>query len=183
MNEPLKIEAIRSDLQEKISQQDYAAKPKIEGVEFVDLPHFTDDGGTFIEVARLTAGQHDWVPNTGVEQVSFSEMLPGVTKAFHIHFNQEDVWFVPPSSRMLIGLHDAREHSSTSGETMRFILGGGKAKLLRIPRGVAHGVRNIDDKAGYIFYFVSQKFSPVDTDERRLPWDVLGEDFWEVTKG
>jgi dTDP-4-dehydrorhamnose 3,5-epimerase len=183
MNEPLQIASILPKYREQIVQQDYSAKDKIEGVEFIDLPHFTDDGGTFIEVARLTAGQHDWVLNTGVEQVSFSEMLPGVTKAFHIHFNQEDVWFVPPSSRMLIGLHDAREHSPTSGQTMRFILGGGKAKLVRIPRGVAHGVRNIGDTAGYIFYFVSQKFSPKDTDERRLPWDLLGEDFWEITKG
>lgn len=183
MKAALSLGDIHPNYQKKITQQDYSPKDKIDGVEFVDLPHFIDDGGTFIEVARLTEGIHDWVPGTGVEQVSFSEMLPGVTKAFHIHFNQEDVWFVPPSSRMLIGLHDAREHSPSAGVTMRFILGGGKAKLLRIPRGVAHGVRNIDDKSGYIFYFVSQKFSPKDTDERRLPWDLLGEDFWEVTKG
>lgn len=183
MKEPLKLDDIRVEYREKVSQQDYNPKDKIEGVEFIDLPHFIDDGGTFIEVARLTDGMHDWVPGTGVEQVSFSEMTPGVVKAFHIHYNQEDVWFVPPSSRMLIGLHDAREHSPTSGKTMRFVMGGGKAKLVRIPRGVAHGVRNIDDKAGYIFYFVSQKFSPVDTDERRLPWDALGADFWEIVKG
>ncbi len=183
MKKSLKLTDIAPDLQAKVSQQDYSPKTKIEGVEFFDLPHFVDDGGTFIEVARLTAGQHDWVADTGVDQVSFSEMLPGVTKAFHLHFNQEDVWFVPPSSRMLIGLHDARQSSPTKGTTMRFVAGAGKAKLIRIPRGVAHGVRNIDDKPGYIFYFVSQKFSPVDTDERRLPWDMLGTDFWEITKG
>lgn len=183
MKEPLKLTDIHPDYREKVSQQDYSPKDKIEGVDFIDLPHFVDDGGTFIEVARLTDGIHDWVPGTAVEQVSFSEMLPGVVKAFHLHFNQEDVWFVPPGSRMMIGLHDARENSSTAGNTMRFVAGAGKAKLIRIPRGVAHGVRNIDDKTGYIFYFVSQKFSPVDTDERRLPWDFLGSEFWEITKG
>ncbi len=183
MKPMLQIEDITPEFREKISRQDYSAKDKIEGVEFVDLPHFTDDGGTFIEVARLTDGIHDWLPGTGVAQVSFSEMLPGVIKAFHVHFNQEDVWFIPPSCRMLIGLHDLRSSSATTGKSMRFVMGGGKAKLVRIPRGVAHGVRNIDEKSGTIFYFVSQQFSPKDTDERRLPWDAIGADFWEITKG
>lgn len=183
MKESLQIEDIKPDYREKVSQQDYDKKPLIEGVEFIDLPHFADDGGTFIEVARLTEGVHDWVNGVTVEQVSFSEMMPGVTKAFHIHFNQEDVWFVPPSSRMLVVLHDARNRSTTSGQTMRFIMGAGKAKLVKIPRGVAHGLRNVGENSGYVFYFVSQKFSPTDTDERRLPWDFIGSDVWEIVKG
>lgn len=179
----LQREDIAADFRDKITTQDYTPKTRIEGVEFVDIPHFTDDGGTFIEVARLTNGQHDWMHGVGVRQVSFSEMLPGVTKGFHLHFKQDDVWFIPPSSRMLVVLHDTRENSPTKGTTMRLVMGGGKAKLFRIPAGVAHGVRNIDDKTGYIFYFVSQQFDKDDPDERRLPWDVLGADIWEVTKG
>lgn len=180
---PLTPDDIATSYRDKVTTQDYTPKPKIEGVEFVDLPHFTDDGGTFIEVARLTNGEHDWVHGVEARQVSFSEMLPGVIKGFHLHFKQDDVWFIPPSSRMLVVLHDSRDASPTKGATMRFVMGGGKAKIFRIPAGVAHGVRNIDEKTGYIFYFVSQQFDIKDPDEKRLPWDVLGEEIWEVTKG
>ena len=110
-------------------------------------------------------------------------MQPGVIKAFHLHYGQEDVWFIPPSSRMLVILHDARQGMETEGVTMRLVLGAGKAKALRIPRGVAHGVRNIDHNSGFIFYLVSQQFNKDNPDEHRLPWDFLGGDIWEVTKG
>jgi dTDP-4-dehydrorhamnose 3,5-epimerase len=181
--EPLLPEDIATDYRERVETQTYAEKQKIEGVEIIDIPHFVDDGGTFIEVARLSEGIHDWIHNVPVAQVSFSEMQPEVIKAFHLHYKQEDVWFVPPSSRMLVGLHDVREDSSTKGNTLRFILGAGKAKLVKIPRGVAHGLRNIDNNRGYVFYFVSQQFDKDDPDERRLPWDMLGADFWDIAKG
>lgn len=183
MPEPLQNEDIASEYRDKVTTQSYSEKETIEGVLFIDLPHFSDDGGSFVEVARLTAGIHDWIHNIPVAQVSYAEMLPGTVKAFHLHLNQEDVWFVPPSSRMLVGLHDARETSPTKGRTMRLILGEGKAKLLLLPRGVAHGIKNIDTKPGLVFYFVSQQFSKENPDEKRLPWDMLGTEFWEASKG
>lgn len=179
----LQSDDIVEELRGQVTTQEYGAKAKIEGVEVVDLPHFVDDGGTFIEVARLTGGEHDWVHGVEARQVSFSEMLPGVIKGFHLHYKQDDVWFIPPSCRMLVVLHDARADSPSKGVTMRFVMGGGKAKIFRIPAGVAHGVRNIDEKTGYIFYFVSQQFDPKAPDEHRLPWDALGGEIWEVTKG
>ncbi len=183
MKEPLKPEAIAKEYQTKISPQDYSSKPKIEGFEIIDLPHFVDDGGTFIEIARLTNGEHDWFHGTPAAQLSFSEMLPGVVKAFHLHYGQDEVWFIPPSCRMLIGLVDLRTDSPTKGVEMRFVMGGGKAKAFHIPRGVAHGVRNIGDNTGYIIYMVSQQFNREQPDEQRLPWDLVGDEFWEVTWG
>lgn len=174
---------INQTYKDKLSTQQYGEKETIDGVELVALPHFTDDGGAFIEVARLTEGKLDWIPDAAVAQVSYSEMLPGVVKAFHLHLAQEDVWFVPPSSRMLVGLLDARAASPTSGQTMRLVLGAGKAQLIRIPVGVAHGVKNLDRKTGFVFYFVSQQFDKDQPDEQRLPWDTLGAEFWETTKG
>jgi dTDP-4-dehydrorhamnose 3,5-epimerase len=181
-DKPLSPEEIASEFRDKVTTQDYSPKPKIDGVEMIDLPHFVDDGGTFIEIARLTGGEQDWFHGTKAAQLSFSQMLPGVTKAFHMHYNQDEVWFIPPSSRMLIGLVDVRADSPTKGNQMRFVMGGGKAKAFRIPRGVAHGVRNIGDEAGSIIYMVSQQFSMDAPDERRLPWDLAGADFWEVSK-
>ncbi|MBV9851097.1 MAG: dTDP-4-dehydrorhamnose 3,5-epimerase, partial [Armatimonadetes bacterium] len=52
-----------------------------------------------------------------------------------------------------------------------------------IPRGVAHGGANVGLVPATILYYVNQRFDISDPDERRLPWDILGEDFWKVTPG
>ena len=68
---------------------------------------------------------------------------------------------------------------------MRLILGDGNSRLVRIPPGVAHGTKNLGADTGRIIYMVDVHFStnPGQCDEGRLPWDFLGEDIWEVTKG
>jgi dTDP-4-dehydrorhamnose 3,5-epimerase len=66
---------------------------------------------------------------------------------------------------------------------MRFVLGAGRARLLYTPRGVAHGCANIWNTPSTIIYFVNQQFNLEAPDERRLPYDLLGEDFWEITPG
>jgi dTDP-4-dehydrorhamnose 3,5-epimerase len=66
---------------------------------------------------------------------------------------------------------------------MRLVLGGGKAQLLYVPRGVAHGAANLWAQAASIIYFVNQQFCLEHPDEGRLPWDLLGKDIWEVAKG
>ena len=38
--------------------QDYARPPEIEGVQLVELKRFTDDGGNFTELGRLSEGVH-----------------------------------------------------------------------------------------------------------------------------
>jgi dTDP-4-dehydrorhamnose 3,5-epimerase len=110
-------------------------------------------------------------------------MLPGTIKAFHLHFNQEDVWFVMPYDRLLIGLFDARENSKTYKQSMRFVMGAGRAQILYLPRGVAHGLANIWQQPANMIYFVNQQFDANQPDEQRLPWDTLGADFWEIKKG
>ena len=101
----------------------------------------------------------------------------------HLHYNQEDVWFIMPYDRLLIGLFDARKDSPTYNQTMRFVMGAGRAQALYIPRGVAHGLANVWQQPANMIYFVNQCFDAKDPDERRLPWDILGEDFWEIKKG
>ena len=165
--------------------QDYSPQAPIGGVEVVELKRFVDDGGTFLELGRLTAGAHAALRGFEVKQVNYSEVDPGVIKAFHLHRHQTDVWFVPPGDRMLLVLLDARAGSPTENAVRRLILGDGTSRLVRIPPGVAHGVRNIAPARGRIVYFVDTHFSPdPDTsDEGRLPWDFAGVDVWEPTRG
>src|SRR5215475_8621188 len=128
--------------------QSYSPSPRIEGVEIVELKRFADDGGSMTELARLLDGRPEALAGFTVRQINYSELEPGVVKAFHVHLRQTDVWFVPPSDRVLVVLVDVRESSATRGTTMRLMLGNGSSRLLRIPPGVAHGARNLGTRSG-----------------------------------
>lgn len=163
----------------QVTTQSYTAAPTIDGVRIFDLRVFGDEGGDFCEIARLSDDRGlEGIPGFTPHQVSYSYMGPGTIKAWHLHYEQEDLWFVPPESRLLVGLLDVRRESPTYENAMRFMMGGGKAKLLLIPRGVAHGVANLSERASMMVYFTSAKFNVADPDERRLPFDLLGTDFW-----
>jgi len=165
--------------------QSYATSPRIDGVEIVELKRFADDGGSMTELARLTEGHPQALASFTVCQINYSEIEPGVIKAYHLHQRQTDVWYVPPSDRMLLVLLDVRQGSKTEGVRMRFPLGAGNSRLVRIPPGVAHGVRNLAAVPGRIIYFTDVHFSPepATCDEGRLPWDYAGADIWEVVRG
>jgi dTDP-4-dehydrorhamnose 3,5-epimerase len=184
MLEPLDKHSIGGDYAKDLSIQDYSKRPPIDGVQLIPLQLYLDDGGALAEVIRTDEnGNLLLIPEFKVRQSTFSQMLPGTIKAFHLHYNQEDVWFVMPYDRLLIGLFDARKDSPTYNKTMRFVLGGGQARILYIPRGVAHGLANIWSAPANMIYFVNQRFDAEQPDEHRLPWDALGADFWQISKG
>ena len=68
---------------------------------------------------------------------------------------------------------------------MRLIAGDGASRLVRIPPGVAHAVRNLGVTTGRSIYFTDVHFSPEPStcDEGRLPWNYAGAEVWEVTRG
>ncbi len=165
--------------------QDYTGRPRIEGVEIVELKRFNDDGGAMTELGRLDGGLHAQLPGFEVRQVNYSVVEPLAIKAFHLHRRQTDVWYVPPSDKILLVLGDVRKGSPTEGQQMRFVLGDGNSRLVRIPPGVAHGCRNLRPATpSAIVYFVDVQFSVGDDcDEGRLPWDHFGAEVWEVERG
>lgn len=184
MLKPLTKDSIGHDFAAELSVQDYSKKPAIEGVQIINLNLFVDDGGSLAEIVRFDDnGCLQIIPEFKVKQSTYSQVLPGVIKAFHLHYNQEDVWFIMPYDRLLVGLFDARKDSPTYKKTMRFVLGAGRAQALYLPRGVAHGLANVWQKPASMIYFVNQCFDPNQPDEMRLPWDTLGADFWEIRKG
>jgi dTDP-4-dehydrorhamnose 3,5-epimerase len=184
MIKPLTKNSIGQDFVNDLSVQDYSKKTTIEGIQIIQLTMFVDDGGSMAEIIRLDEnGNSQLIPDFKVRQSNFSQLMPGTIKAFHLHYNQEDLWFVMPTDRVLVGLFDARKESPTYQKTMRFVLGAGRAQALYIPRGVAHGVSNIWLQPANMIYLVNQLFNPENPDEHRLPWDVLGDDFWTIKKG
>lgn len=168
-----------------LAHQDYSPAPPIAGVDIAELRRFVDDGGAFTELGRLTGGAHGAFPGFEVRQVNYSEIDPGVIRAFHLHRRQTDVWYVPPDDKMLLVLLDVRAGSATEHARRRIVLGGGTSRLVRIPPGIAHGVRNIGAARGRIIYFVDAHFSPDpdEGDEGRLPWDFAGAGVWEIARG
>ncbi|TMQ22717.1 MAG: dTDP-4-dehydrorhamnose 3,5-epimerase [Candidatus Rokuibacteriota bacterium] len=173
------------DAKRAFQLQSYGPARTIDGVALVPLTRHADDGGSLTELARLADGRAEGLADFVVRQINFSELAPGAIKAYHLHVRQTDVWYVPPGDRMLVVLLDVRHGSSTEGARMRFILGDGASRLLRIPPGVAHGVRNVGLQAGRIVYLTDFHFSaePSSCDEGRLPWDFAGANVWEVTRG
>ena len=167
------------------SLQDYRPAPAMDGVQLIELKRFTDDGGSFMELARLQPGVAAGLPGFECRQVNYSELEPGAIKAFHVHRRQTDVWFVPPGDKMLVILLDVRAASQSRGAQRRLVLGDGASRLLLIPPGVAHGVKNLAPTRGRIIYLVDTQFcaDPDQTEEGRLPWDFAGPEIWEVTRG
>src|SRR5262249_29515943 len=153
--------------------------------EIIELKRFADDGGSMTELARLTGGAPQAFRDFEVRQINYSEGEPGATKAFHLHQRQTDVGDVPPSARTLVGLLDGRPGSNTGGPRMRLTMGAGGSRMVRIPPGVAHGVRNLAAAPGRIIYLTDVHFSPepATCDEGRLPWDYAGAEIWDVTRG
>jgi dTDP-4-dehydrorhamnose 3,5-epimerase len=176
---------LSADAKRVFSVQSYAPRPPIDGVTITELKRFHDDGGSMTELARLVNGTPEGLDGFTLRQINFSEIEPGAVKAFHLHARQTDVWFVPPSDRVLMVLADVRKGSRTEHATMRFMLGNGAPRLVRIPPGVAHGAKNLGTATGRIIYFTDLHFSPEPSqcDEGRLPWDYLGADVWDVTRG
>lgn len=166
-------------LGEKIYTQNYQKKPVIEGVKIVQLNNFVGEEGDFGEVFRLSdSGESEQFPGFRIKQISRTSTIPGSIKAWHLHFNQDEIWFVLPSSHLLVGLWDVRKTSQTPDVKMRLSLGGGKSYLVFIPRGVAHGCANFSQKTAELFYFMNGQFDESNPDEHRLPFTSAGESFW-----
>ena len=165
--------------------QDYSPKTRIEGLEIIELRRFNDDGGSMTELARLDDGMLQGAPGFKALQMNYSVMEPLAIKAFHLHERQTDVWFVPPSDKILLCVGDVRAGSPTENLVQRIVLGDGRSFLVRIPPGVAHGCKNLRPATpSAIIYFVDVQFSTDDEcDEGRLPWDHFGTELWDVERG
>lgn len=180
----LTINDIDNKFQEKIFNQDYSKKQIIDGVKVIDLKKFSGEDGIFEELFRLNEkGFLEIFPDFQLRQINRSRILPGAVKAWHLHYMQEDIWYVPPEDHMILGLWDLRKKSPTNNLKMKLIMGAHNSRLVYIPRGVAHGVVNISNKEGTVIYLVNNQFNSQNPDERRIPWDEAGADFWIPERG
>lgn len=138
------------------------------GAVWTPLETQADPRGWFAEVWR-----QDVAGLICPRQISLSKTKPNVTKAFHFHEKQEDL-FVPVSGRFRIVL--LTRQKPCSGLSIWWQEGA--EGTLRIPAGLAHGYRVEGREAGRMLYLTSETYSPAD--EGRLEWDQSVEGFpWE----
>ncbi len=161
-----------------MTKQDYGAKPKIHDVIIRDLKVNWSDDGSFTELMRFGAGANSIIDSQDQLQINLSLIQPGATKAFHRHQSQFDVWAT--WEPLLVRLYDGRLDSPTFNTSMRFVLCN---QSLYIGAGISHGCRNLNNHPIHLLYAVSQFFNPEDPDEIREPWDMIGSEDWEMSKG
>lgn len=143
----------------------------INGVSVKRLQCHKDERGSFTELIRKT---DTFFGDFG--QWSEVVMWQGVIKAWHYHQKQYDYWRISFGVVKAV-LADIRPDSSTVGEIMEYILGGGYEPIvLKIPPGVAHGLKVIQGPA-IMHYITSEVYNP--EDELRLPYDdpAIGYDW------
>lgn len=167
----------------KLYTQRYQPKTSIEGVKIVDLKTHLDEESDFGELLRLTdSGKLELFPDFSLKQINRTRLNPGSVKAWHVHFKQDELWYIFPQNSLVVGLWDIRKGSKTQDVTMRMVLGGGNSQLLMIPKGVAHGSANLTLIHVDMLYFTNQQFNSPDPDEGRISWDALGRDFWKPVR-
>jgi dTDP-4-dehydrorhamnose 3,5-epimerase len=97
--------------------QNYDKKTPIEGVKFNQVKYYRDESSDFVELGRLLQGKLKGFSGFKVRQISCSRLLPGAVKAFHLHKEQADIWYVSPLDRMLarsFTLHSSGSRSWSS---------------------------------------------------------------------
>lgn len=145
----------------------------IEGLEIKELTTHVDERGFFREIIRRTDGFF----KEGFGQLSHSCMYPGVAKAWHIHREQIDWWYVPIGNLKVV-LFDKRPASSTHGELQTILMGENyPAKVVKIPSGVAHGCKALGGSVTHLFYVTSKVYDP--SEEGRISHydDSIGYDW------
>ncbi len=120
----------------------------IDGVTIKELVRHPDERGFFEEMIRVT----DDFFKEGFGQVSHSFMHQGVVKAWHIHKTQIDWWYVVNGTVKAV-VYDARPQSKTYKELNEFILNKKDEVniVLKIPPGVAHGLKVIEGPADLVY--------------------------------
>ena len=136
----------------------------IQGVEIKELVTQPDERGFFRELIRKTGSFF----SEGFGQWSHTKTFDRAAKAWHIHQKQTDWWYFAIGA-FKVALYDMRKDSPTNGKLMELLMVEEfGAKVLKIPPGVAHGYKVIQDPV-HMFYITSHTYDP--SDEGRIPHD------------
>ena len=119
----------------------------INGVMIKELKRHPDERGYFEEIVRRS----DPFFSEGFAQLSRSHMVDGVVKAWHVHKTQIDWWYVATGIIKSV-VYDARPDSPTYKQLDEYVMGEGQLSIvLKIPAGVAHGLKVLQGPADLVY--------------------------------
>jgi dTDP-4-dehydrorhamnose 3,5-epimerase len=135
----------------------------IQGVETIPLRVISDDRGAVLHMVRASDRhfQH-------FGEVYFSEVNPGVIKAWKMHQRMSQR-FAVPVGRMKVVVYDDREQSPTRGRLQTFFLGRpGEYKLLILPPRVWYGFQCLGSSPALMANCADMIHDPVECESRPL---------------
>ena len=137
----------------------------INGVAIKNVVRYPAEDGFFAELVK--EGEHTF---HDIKQTSYSETLPGIIKAFHVHKEYWEIWCVV-KGRAKIVLADIREDSPTRGAIDVVVCGEDDMKVIAIPPGVAHGYQVLGGTSMGILYHAGRAYDPANSGIEEIPYD------------
>jgi dTDP-4-dehydrorhamnose 3,5-epimerase len=134
----------------------------IHGVESKDLRVIPDERGFLMEILRCDDPLY-----RSFGQVYVTTAYPGVVKGWHYHKEQTDCLTVLKGMAKIV-LYDLRDDSPTRGEINEFFVGEKNPLLIKIPTGVAHGMKCIGTEIAYMLNIPDHPYNYEEPDEYRI---------------
>ncbi len=134
----------------------------IQDVKTKILKPLPDERGRLMEILR---SDDEIFEKFG--QIYMTTVYPGVVKGWHYHKKQTD-HFVCVSGMLKVVLYDDREDSHTKGEVNEFFLGEHNPILLRIPKGVFHGMKGVGTREALLLNIPTEPYNHDAPDEFRV---------------
>ena len=137
------------------------------GVTLRDVPTHPDDRGTVFE---LFDPRWQWHP----EPLVFAyccPIRPGVVKGWGMHRRHEDRYCMM-FGEMEVIFFDDREGVETRGEVSSVVLSEHHRRMMNIPAGVWHALRNIGQRDAVFANFPTIPYDHANPDKYRLPLDT-----------
>ncbi len=134
----------------------------IEGVATKSLRVIPDERGFLMEILRCDDAFFE-----SFGQVYMTTAYPGVVKGWHYHKQQVDHMTVLKGMAKIV-LFDMREESPTHGELCEFFVGEKNPLLIKIPTGVAHGMKCIGCEMAIMLNVPNNPYSYDAPDEYRI---------------
>jgi dTDP-4-dehydrorhamnose 3,5-epimerase len=180
MTQTISASAVPTKDAQSVTPDGVRLAPMIDGVVVQRVPPHEDERGEVTEVWN-----QEWLGLADpVEHVAMVVTRPGATRGWGMHLKQDDRLFVS-HGRLRFGLYDDREGSPTRGMLNVLTISDHHRAMIRIPRGVWHGVQNVGEVDGVFIYLPTCRYDYADPDKYRLPLknDLIPFDFSDSTGG
>ncbi len=138
-----------------------------EGLSFHDSKTHVDDRGS---VCEMLDPRWNWHPDPIVFSY-FYTIRPKMVKGWAVHKKHEDRYFLI-SGELLVVLYDTRPGVKTEGLVSEVYLTEFNRRIMNIPAGIWHAVKNIGDKDVIVVNFPTIPYDHDDPDKYRLPLDT-----------